>query len=144
MVPESKYKIRPFADLQIGETASLKRTVEEKDLEEFAKVSQDTNPIHLDDEIARKSIFKGKVAQGMLLGAMISALLGTKLPGNGYIYRSQDLKFLRPARIGDTLTVKAKISNKNYEKKHVDVETTITNHKGELLVKGRASAKAPF
>ncbi len=144
MPQKAEYKIRPFDDLVIGEIATLKRTITENDLEDFAKVSQDFNPIHLDEEAAKKSIFKGKVVYGMLLGSMISAVIGTKLPGNGYIYVKQELNFLKPARIGEELTVTVKLLRKFDEKKHVELETLIFNEKNELLVRGTARGKAPF
>ena len=98
-----------FEDLQIGQTASLAKTITEADILLFAAVSTDTNPVHIDADAAKRSQFGERIAHGMLSAGLISAVLGTRLPGPGTIYLSQTLKFLAPARIGATVTATAEI-----------------------------------
>ena len=97
---------RVFDEIAIGSSASITRTLTAEDIQLFAILSGDINPQHLDADYALSTRFHGVIAHGMLGGALISAVLGTRLPGPGTIYLGQTLKFLAPARIGDTLTVK--------------------------------------
>ena len=92
-----------FEDLSIGMSASLSRTVSEADILMFAGVSGDNNPVHMDEEFAASTMFGGRIAHGMLSAGLISAVFGTRLPGPGSIYLSQNLKFKAPVRIGQTL-----------------------------------------
>jgi 3-hydroxybutyryl-CoA dehydratase len=94
-----------FEDLRIGQTASLGKTITEADILLYAAVSLDTNPVHLNDEVARKSVFGERIAHGMLSAGLISAVLGTRLPGPGAIYISQTLNFRAPVKIGDQVDV---------------------------------------
>ena len=96
---------RTFAELSIGDNASIERTLTTQDIELFAVMSGDVNPQHLDPEFAASTRFHGVIAHGMWGAAFISALLGTRLPGPGTIYLGQSLHFLLPVRVGDTLTV---------------------------------------
>ena len=91
-------------DLEVGQTAELRRTVAAADLDAFAAVTGDTNPVHLDEAYAAATPFKGRIAHGMLSAGYISAVLGTRLPGPGAVYVSQSLSFRRPVRIGDEVT----------------------------------------
>jgi 3-hydroxybutyryl-CoA dehydratase len=97
-------------DLEIGQTAELRRTVTAPDIEAFAAVTGDNNPIHLDEAYAAATQFKGRIAHGMLSAGYISAVLGTRLPGPGAIYVSQTLNFRRPVRIGDEVTAEVKVT----------------------------------
>lgn len=90
-------------DLQPGMTASIENTVTERDVGDFARISSDENPVHLDEEYARTTPFGGKIAHGMLSASYISAVLGNKLPGFGVIYLGQTLRFKAPVRVGDTV-----------------------------------------
>lgn len=100
-----------FDELSVGQSAQITRVVGAADIEAFAEVSGDTNPVHLDEAYAQTTTFGGRIAHGMLTAAYISAVLGTRLPGPGAIYLSQSLRFRRPVKIGDpvtaTVTVKA-------------------------------------
>ncbi len=98
-------------DLEIGQTAELRRTVTEHDIEAFAEVTGDENPVHLDEAYAAATQFKGRIAHGMLSAGYISAVLGTQLPGPGAIYVSQTLNFRRPVRIGDEVTAEVKVTS---------------------------------
>ena len=113
-----------FEDLQIGQRASLGKTISEADILMFAAVSLDTNPIHVDAEAAKQSIFGERIAHGMLSASLISALLGTRLPGPGSIYMRQGLRFLAPVRIGDTVRATVEVISLNPEKKRATLKTT--------------------
>lgn len=110
-------------DLQPGMTASFGKTVTDADLILFAGVSGDTNPVHLDEEFASRTMFKGRIAHGMLIAGVISAVLGTRLPGPGAIYVSQSMKFLAPVRIGDTLRAAVTIREVDYNRRRVTLDT---------------------
>lgn len=110
-------------DLEIGQSASYERTVSEEDIVRFAEVSGDDNPVHLDEEFASKTLFKGRIAHGMLGAGFISTVVGTKLPGYGSIYVSQSLRFRAPVRIGDTVVTTATVKSIDKERKRVTMET---------------------
>ncbi|MFZ6770475.1 bifunctional enoyl-CoA hydratase/phosphate acetyltransferase [Undibacterium sp. Di26W] len=132
-----------YEDLQIGQTASQVRTLTNTDIQAFATVSGDVNPAHLDAEYAEHTLFHGVIAHGMWGGALISTILGTRLPGPGTIYLEQNLHFVKPARIGDTLTVSVTVVSKEDEKKHVTLDCEILNQKGDRVVYGNALVIAP-
>ena len=110
-------------DLSVGMSAMFGKTVSEADIMAFAGVSGDTNPIHLHEDFARTTMFKTRIAHGMLSAGFISTILGTKLPGPGCIYVSQDLKFKAPVRIGDCVTAHATITEIVPEKRRVRLKT---------------------
>ena len=129
--------------LEIGSSASLTRKVNESDVIAFADITGDNNPIHLNEDEAKKSVFKSRVAHGMLTGSFISAVLGTKLPGPGTIYLEQNLKFKKPVYINDTVTVKVTVSDIiNEEKGIYRLDTIIENSVGEIVTEGYAVVKA--
>jgi 3-hydroxybutyryl-CoA dehydratase len=103
-------KGRYFEDLVIGMDASYERTVSEADIVSFAEVSGDTNPVHLDPDYAAGTIFKERIAHGMLTASYVSTVFGTRLPGPGAIYVSQTLNFRAPVRIGDTVVTKVTLT----------------------------------
>ncbi|MDD3446015.1 MAG: MaoC family dehydratase [Zavarzinia sp.] len=131
-----------FEDLSIGQTATFAKTISEADILMFAGVSGDTNPVHLDAEYAATTPFKERIAHGMLSAGLISAVLGTKLPGPGAIYVGQTLKFKAPVRIGDTVTAKAEVIELDPEKKRVVLRTTCLI-KGRTVVDGEATVMVP-
>lgn len=98
-----------FEDLDLGMSASVSRTISEADILMFAGVSGDTNPVHLDQEFAASTMFGGRIAHGMLSAGLISAVFGTRLPGPGSIYLSQNLKFKAPVKIGDTVVARVTV-----------------------------------
>lgn len=110
-------------DLSVGQSAELVRTVDEKAIEAFAEVTGDNNPVHLDADYAATTPFKERIAHGMLSAGYISAVIGTKLPGPGAIYMSQQLSFRRPVKIGDEVTARATITAIDPEKARVTIET---------------------
>ncbi|WP_184044382.1 MaoC family dehydratase [Roseospira visakhapatnamensis] len=131
-----------FEDLAVGRSATLGKTITEADILMFAGVSGDTNPAHMDEEYAAGTLFKGRIAHGMLTGALISALFGTKFPGPGCIYVSQALRFKAPVRIGDTVRVKAEITDLIADKKFAVFRTTATVN-GKLVTDGEATLLVP-
>ncbi len=127
-----------FEDLVIGQTARIAKTITEADILLFAAVSTDTNPVHLDAEAAAQSVFKERVAHGMLSAGLISAVLGTRLPGHGTVYLAQTLQFRRPVRIGDTVTAEAEVTALDAERKRVTLKTTCTVA-GKTVIEGEAT-----
>ncbi|UYM15043.1 MaoC family dehydratase [Endozoicomonas euniceicola] len=128
----------PFEELTVGQSDSLTRTLTEKDLLLFAKVSGDTNPVHLDKNFAATTQFEDRIAHGMWTSSLISCALATKLPGPGGIYLSQEVKFMRPVKVGDTVTVKLEVLDINERRKRATVSTNVVNQDGKTVVKGKA------
>jgi 3-hydroxybutyryl-CoA dehydratase len=133
---------RYFDTLAIGDTASTGKTITEADVLLFAAVSTDTNPVHLNAEVAAASIFKQRVAHGMLSAGLISAVLGTRLPGPGTIYLSQNLRFRAPVKIGDTVTATVEITGLDPEKKRATLRTVCTVA-GKTVIDGEAVVMPP-
>jgi len=134
---------RTFDEIQVGETASITRTLTQEDIKLFAVMSGDVNPAHLDEEYANNEIFHKVIAHGMWGGALISAVLGTTLPGPGTIYMGQTLKFKRPVGIGDTVTVSVTAASKDDERKSIVFECLCANQDGKPVIEGTATVLAP-
>ena len=134
---------RTFAELQVGDSASIARTLTHRDIELFAIMSGDVNPAHVDEEFAKSDIFHQVIAHGMWGGALISTVLGTQLPGPGAIYLGQSLRFRHPVYLGDTVTVTVKVTEKIEEKNRVLLDCLATNEKGEIVISGTAEVIAP-
>lgn len=129
-------------ELSEGMTAIFTKTVTEADIVLYAGISGDTNPVHLDEEFAKPTLFKGRIAHGMLTAGFISAVLGTKLPGPGSIYLSQSLKFKAPVRIGDTVCARVTITALDKDKGRCTFATTA--HVGDtLVIEGEAQILVP-
>lgn len=131
-----------FGDIKLGMSAELVRKFTDEDVRLFAHVTGDNNPVHLDDEYAGKSMFKKKIAHGMLSASLFSALLGTQLPGNGAIYISQSLKFKRPVYIGSTVTACVTVKSVDAERRRVVLET-VGRVDGQIVVEGEAEMLVP-
>ena len=110
-------------DLEVGMSAVFGKTITEADILMFSGVSGDTNPVHLDEEYAGSTMFEGRIAHGILVGSLISTVLGTRLPGPGAVYVSQTLKFMAPVRAGDTVRARVTITELDVEKKRVKLDT---------------------
>lgn len=134
---------RTFDELAVGESASLAHRLTRADIELFAVVSGDVNPAHLDDAYAAHSLFRHVVAHGMWTGALFSAVMGTKLPGPGSVYLGQDLRFLKPVSIDDTVTVTVTVREKRPEKHIVVFDCRAVNQTGVEVARGTAEVKAP-
>ena len=133
----------PFEELTVGQTAQMARTLTREDIAVFAAASLDTNPAHLDDEYAKNTLFGEVIVHGMWSAGLISAAIGTKLPGVGTIYLGQDLQFRRPVKISDTITAQITVLEKDEAKKRVVLETLVINQNGEKVVVGKATVLAP-
>ena len=132
-----------YDEISIGQVARMSRQLTIADIQAFAAVSGDINPAHLDADYANDTVFHGVIAHGMWSGALISALLGTEFPGPGTIYVNQDLHFIRPVRIGDTLTVTVTVTTKDDAKKRLTLDCDVVNQHGEKVVTGVATVLAP-
>jgi 3-hydroxybutyryl-CoA dehydratase len=131
-----------FEDLTLGQEASYIRRVGEQDLDAFAELTGDCNPLHLDEDFAADTIFKGRIAHGMLTATYISAILGTRLPGPGAIYISQSLNFRAPVRIGDEVTARVRVTELFPEKKRV-LFTCDCSVSGKTVLEGDALLLVP-
>lgn len=132
-----------FDEMNVGDTAHLSRTLTEEDIDLFAAMSGDVNPAHVDPEYAHSTQFKGVIAHGMWGAALISTVLGTEFPGPGTIYLSQNLHFMRPVRVGDTLDVRVTVSAKDAKNHHVTLDCRCSNQKGVDVITGSAVVLAP-
>ena len=130
-----------YADINIGDTASFAKTITEGDVVNYAGLTGDFNPVHIDAEYARESMFKERIAHGMLVSGLISAVLGTQLPGANSLYLGQDLKFKAPVKIGDTATATVTVTDKRDDKRIITLKTTVTNQDGVVVIDGQAVIK---
>lgn len=128
-----------FADIKVGDTASMSKTISEYDVYAFAGLTGDFNPVHINAEFSKDTIFKGRIAHGMLSVGMISAVLGTSLPGVNTIYLAQELTFKAPVKIGDTVTATVEVLEKIEGKNRVILRTTATTQDGTLVIDGKAT-----
>lgn len=135
--------INSINKIKVGDTASFTKKITERDIQLFAEVSGDINPIHLDAEYAKGTMFKERIAHGMLSGSLISAVIGNQLPGLGTIYLKQELKFLRPVKIDELITAKVTVLNKIEEKNRLELETLCMNEKDEIVISGVALVMPP-
>ncbi len=124
-------------DLEAGMTAIYSKTVTEADIVMFAGISGDTNPVHLDANFADQTVFKGRIAHGMLSASFISTVLGTRLPGPGCIYLGQSLKFRAPVKAGDTVTARVTLKAIDLETKRVTVDT-VCSIGDKVVIEGEA------
>ncbi len=131
-----------FEDLNDGMSAAFTKTVTDADIVKYAEISGDTNPVHLDADYAAATMFKERIAHGMLTAGYISAVFGTKLPGPGSIYVNQSLKFKAPVKIGDTVTATVTVTGKVAEKKFVTFSTVCTVNDKPVL-SGEATLMVP-
>lgn len=131
-------------ELKIGQTSSFSKTITETDVYLFAGITGDFNPAHINAQYAANTQFKERIAHGMLSASMISTILGTSLPGKGTIYLGQQVKFLSPVRLGDTITATVKVKELVKEKNRVILHTFCANQEGDLVVDGEATVLAPI
>jgi 3-hydroxybutyryl-CoA dehydratase len=129
-------------DLEIGMVRSVAKVVTDRDIEMFAEVSTDHNPVHLDDEYAMDTIFEGRIAHGMLTAGLISAVIGEQLPGHGTVYMGQNLKFLAPVRPGDRVVAEVEVMDIDHGKRRVKLDTRCLVNGKKVLI-GDATVLAP-
>lgn len=128
----------PYSQIQVGTKAIIKKTITNDDVLCFAKVTGDVNPIHVDDDFAKTTMFKERIAHGILTTGFISTLIGTKLPGKNTVYLSQNVTFKAPVKIGDTLTVIGEVTEKRDDKQILKLNTNIYNQNDKIVVEGTA------
>ena len=134
---------KSIQELEIGQRASFSKTITESDVVQYAGITGDFNPVHVNEEYAKNTMFNGRIAHGMLTLGFISSVLGTKLPGPGSIYVSQDIKFKAPVTINDTVTAICEVVEKDVDKNRVKIQTRCTNQKDQTLVDGHAVLMPP-
>ena len=129
-------------DIEMGMTRYIRKIITDRDIEQFAEISTDHNPVHLDDEYARDTVFEGRIAHGMLTAGLVSAVIGEQLPGHGTIYMSQNLKFLAPVRPGDLVHAEVKVVDMVIDKRRVKLDCRCEVNGRNVLV-GEAMVLAP-
>ena len=134
---------KSIGELKVGDSAEWSRSVTEDDIKLFAKATGDSNPVHLDQGYAEKTFFKGRIAHGLLSLGYISTVLGNILPGHGTIYLSQEVKFLAPVRIGDTVTARVEVMELISEKNRAKFKTICLNQEGKIVLDGAAWVMPP-
>jgi 3-hydroxybutyryl-CoA dehydratase len=133
----------PLKHLTVGQTYKTSFVITAELIESFARVTGDNNPIHMDENYARDTVFEKRVAQGMLQAGLLSGVLGCQFPGVGTIYLSQTLKFLKPVFIGDEITLRLEVLEIISEKNRVRLETAFSNQEGEAVITGEAVVMPP-
>lgn len=136
-------KGKTINELKVGDSASFTKTVSEHDVYSFAGITGDFNPAHINEEYAKKTFFKKRIAHGMLSAGFISTVLGTKLPGPGTIYIEQDLEFTKPVYFEDTVTMTVTVLQIIKEKNRVMLKTTEKNQNGDIVIDGVAVVSPP-
>lgn len=130
-------------NLKVGDEASMTKTITAKEINAFADLVGDHNPIHVDPEFAANTPFKKCIAHGMLGTSLVSTVLATKLPGPGTIYLSQNVQFKKPVFVDDTITVSVKVKEIREDKPIVTLESTAVNQRGEIVINGEAVVLKP-
>jgi 3-hydroxybutyryl-CoA dehydratase len=132
-------KVMKYSDISLGQIAEVVHTITEEDIQIFGDLSGDYNPLHFNEEWASTTLFKGRIAHGLLTASFISTAIGMKLPGPGTIYLGQKINFKRPVRIGDTITARVEVVDKNDDKQQITLNTTCTNQDGKVVLDGDAT-----
>lgn len=134
---------RTIDEIAVGEVAELSHAVSQEDIAAFLALVGDSNPIHSDPAALAGTRFGGPIAPGMLTASYISAVIGSRLPGPGVLYASQDLRFLRPVRVGDVITARVEVLERLPERNRVRLRTTCRNERGEEVLTGEAWVLPP-
>jgi acyl dehydratase len=129
--------------IKVGDKVSMTKVITEEDVRQFADISNDTNPIHLDEEFASGSIFGQRIAHGMLVASLFSGLIGKKLPGEGTVYLGQNLKFRAPVPIGARVTASVEVIKIREDKPIATLRTVCMNEIGEVVIDGEAVVRIP-
>jgi 3-hydroxybutyryl-CoA dehydratase len=133
---------RRYEDIEVGERATSSKTVGEADISTFAAFSGDHNPIHVDEEFAKRTRWGGCIAHGMLVAGLVTQTL-SELGGEGAVHVSQEVSFLAPVRIGDTVTVVSEVTEKREDKRRLLIASTWTNQDGVAVIRGRGELLLP-
>ena len=131
-------KVARYADIKIGDSAEISHKFTEEDIQTFGDLSGDYNPLHFDEEWAKRTIFGSRIAHGILTAGLVSNAIGMKLPGTGTIYLSQQMRFKKPVRINDTITARVEVIAKDDKKERITIQTTCTNQDGVIVLDGEA------
>ena len=123
----------------VGDSAEITKTIEQADIDAFANVTGDHNPVHVDEEFAKTTRFRRRIAHGMLTASLISAVLANKLPGEGSVYLGQTLKFLAPVFPGDEITARVTVREIREDKPILKLETVCVNQRDEIVIRGEAT-----
>ncbi|QTA80949.1 Aldehyde dehydrogenase, MaoC-like [Desulfonema limicola] len=134
---------KTISEIKTGDFAEFAKTISEADIYMYAGITGDLNPAHINESYAQNTFFKTRIAHGMLTAGFISAILGMQLPGPGTIYMKQELKFMAPVRIGDTITARAQVIEIIEEKNRIKLKTTCTNQEGTVVLDGEAVVSPP-
>ena len=134
---------KTIEELKVGDTAEIQKTISETDVYLYAGITGDLNPAHLNEEYAKGTFFKTRIAHGMLIAGLISTILGNKLPGPGTIYTHQSVDFLAPVRFGDTITARAEVTELDFEKNRARLKTSCLNQDGTIVLDGEAFVSPP-
>ena len=126
-------------NFKVGDSAEITKTIEQADIQAFADVTGDHNPVHLDEEFAKTTRFRGRIAHGMLTASLISAVLANKLPGEGSVYLGQTLQFVAPVFPGDQVTARVTVKEIREDKPIVKLETICVNQRDEVVIRGEAT-----
>ena len=124
---------------KVGDSAEITKTIEQSDIDAFASVTGDRNPVHVDEEFAKSTRFGKRIAHGMLTASLISAVLANKLPGEGSVYLGQTLQFVAPVFPGDDITARVTVKEIREDKPIVKLETICMNQRGEVVIRGEAT-----
>lgn len=131
-----------YSDIKVGDKATIEKKITDEDVRAFADLSLDHNPIHLDDEYAKDGMFGKRIAHGMLGASLISACIGTKLPGENTLYLGQDLKFTKPVYLDDTCVAEVEVIKMRDDKQIITLKTTVTTNDGaDVVIEGEAVVK---
>ena len=134
-----RYQLTSFEDLAIGQKASLKKTITQKDLDYFIAITGDLNPLHVDDSFAGQTFFGQRIAHGMLSASLFSTMVGMHLPGVGAIYKSQTLEFMHPVFLGDTVTAWFEITAIDMTSEEICMNSWIENQDGKTVIQGQTT-----
>ena len=134
-------KVPSYEEIKIGDKASFTKTISESDVYQFAGITGDFNPVHINSEFANQTIFKERIVHGILTAGFISAVLGTQLPGSDTIYLSQKVDFKAPVKIGDTVTAEVEVLEKKDSKKIIRLRTIVKNQLEQIVIDGEAVVK---
>jgi 3-hydroxybutyryl-CoA dehydratase len=124
---------------KVGDSAEITKTIEQSDVDAFAEVTGDHNPVHIDEEFAKTTRFGRRIAHGMLTASLISTVLANKLPGEGSVYLGQTLQFVAPVFPGDEVTARVTVKEIREDKPIVKLDTICVNQRGEIVIQGEAT-----
>lgn len=130
-------------EIKLGDKACFEKTISETDVYLFAGITGDLNPAHINQVASEQTMFKGRIAHGILVSGLISTVLGMYLPGPGTIYLGQELKFTAPVKIGDTIKAEAEVIEMVVEKNRIKLRTVCTNQDGKVVIDGVATVMPP-